>query len=70
MVQMENSGADVQIRSQFDDIIEGNLGWKYRKTMQIRNEESINKGSSKGNNENGTELKDILKLDSIRLVPN
>lgn len=67
---MENSDADVQIRSWFDDIIEESLGWEYWETMQIRNEEIMNKGSSKGNNENGTELNDILKLDSIRLVPN
>lgn len=36
----------------------------------MRNEKGMNKGSSRRNGENGTELKDVLKLNSVRLVPN
>lgn len=36
----------------------------------MRNEKGMNKGSSRGGGENGTELKDILKVNSVRLVPN
>lgn len=70
MVQMENSGTDVQVTSQFDDVIEGSLEYKYWGIMQTRNERGMNKGSSRGDGENGTELKGALKLDTVRLVLN
>lgn len=38
--------------------------------MQTRNGKGMNKGGSRGNGENGIELKDILKLNSVRRVPN
>lgn len=36
----------------------------------MRNEDSINKGRGKGNGEKGQNLKDVLKVNSVRLVPN
>lgn len=36
----------------------------------MRNKDSMNKSNSRGNSENGMELKGILKLDSVRLVLN
>lgn len=37
--------------------------------MQMRNEKGMSKGGSREDGENGTELRDTLKLDSVRLVP-